>query len=258
MSFDQDIFAPIVVALVVGVIVGVWMLLFRPLRNRIEPVILRRTGDHGIKLLTYGTPAEMGGLRPKEMLHLDPSWLEDVDFYFPSGIPGEGPTSKNEWSDWARGHGGEGVGWRHILIRIQATQDRSVLVLMPQVNVSRKEVDGGLVLSPAKEPGGNGLLVRQFDIDLDATPPVVEYYAEDSRETPQFVMRKGDSEAFVVIAHASHGRYEWTLDVPVLVDGETFHLRSDNHGHEFVTVGVGDTEGMWWDFETHEWRPAEW
>ena len=258
MSFDQDILAPIIVALVISAIVGLWMLFFRPMRNKLDPVILRKTGDHGIKILTYGTPHEMGGLRPEEMLNVDPGWLEDSDFYFANGIPGDGPRAKNEWGDWSRGHGGEGVGWRHILVRIQATQDRTVLVLKPQVNVSRSEVAGGLVLSPAKELGGNGLMVRQFVIDLDATPPLVEFYSEGSSETPQFVMRKGDSEAFVVIVHASHGRHEWTLDIPVLVDGETFYPRVDDHRHEFVTVGGSSAEGRWWDFNTREWRPAEW
>ena len=114
------------------------------------------------------------------------------------------------------------------------------------------------MLSPAKELGGNGLMVRQFDIDLDAAPPSVEYYPEGGSGTAQFVMRKGDSEAFVVIAHTLHGRYQWTLDIPVLVDGVTFYLRCDNHGREFVTVGGGNLAGMWWDFNSREWRPAEW
>lgn len=258
MSLAQDLLAPIVVALAVGAIVGVWMLFFRPIRNKLDPKILRKTKDHGIKLLTYGTPDEMGGLRPEEMLNVDPRWLADTDFYFVNGIPGDGPQSENEWADWARAQGAEGVGWRHILIRIQATQDRTVLVLKPQVNVSRSEITEGLVLCPAKEAGGNGLMVRQFDITLDATPPLVEYFPEGSGETPQFSMRKGDSEAFVVVAHANSGRHEWTLDVPVLVDGETFHLRADNHGQAFVTVGRGDIASMWWDFAARDWRPAEW
>lgn len=258
MSLEKDILAPIIVALAIGAIIGLWMLFFRPVRNKLDPVILRKTGDHGIKLLTYGTPDEMGGLRPDEMLYVEPSWLDDSDFYFADGIPGDGPASKSEWADWARGHGGEGVGWRHILIRIQATQDRTVLVLKPIVNVVRATISGGLVLSPAKELGGNGLMVRQFDVDLSANAPVVEYYPESSGETPQFTMRKGDSEAFVVIAHASSDRHEWTLDIPILVDGETFHLRADNHGHKFVTVGGSNIGGMWWDFNTREWRPAEW
>jgi hypothetical protein len=39
------------------------------------------------------------------------------------------------------------------------------------------------LLSPAKELGGDGLMVRQFDIDLDATPPLDEYYSEGGGET---------------------------------------------------------------------------
>ena len=254
MSVSQDVIAPVLVAVFLGAIA--WF--FLPYRNKLERARMRKTGDHGVVLLTYGTPDEMGGLRREEMLNIDPSWLVDSDFYFAGGIPGPGPQTKNEWPDWAREQGGQGVGWRHILIRIQATQDGTVLVMKPQVNAARNQVDGGLVLSPVKELGGNGLLVRQFDIDLDARPPKVEYYPAESGETPQFTMKKGDSEAFLVIAHCRTGKCEWTLDVPILVDGETFYLRADSYGRPFTTVGADGIDGMWWDFATHAWRPAAW
>jgi hypothetical protein len=163
-SLGDTVLVPIVVALIVAALLGAWALCWGSLRSRLDPVILRQTRDHGIKLLVYGTPDEMGGLRPDEMLDVDPRWLADTDFYFASGIPGDGPQDKHEWADWARGQGAVGVGWRHILIRIQSTQDRTVLVMKPRVNVTRSDLFGGLVLCPAKEPGGNGLMVRQFDI----------------------------------------------------------------------------------------------
>ncbi|CAN5801320.1 hypothetical protein BH24ACT5_BH24ACT5_22590 [soil metagenome] len=257
MSVSQDVIGPLIVTLLGTAVLGVIAWLFLPYRNRLERIRMRMTANHGVHMLTYG-PDEMGRLRPGEMLDMDPSWLVDTDFYFEGGVPGPGPQTETEWPAWARGHGGLGVGWRHILIRFQATQDRTVLVMKPEVNAARSQVDGGLVLSPVKGLGGNGLLVRQFYIDLDASPPAVEYYSQGGSETPQFIMRRGDSEAFLVIAHCRTGRYEWTLDIPILVDGETFYLRADNHGRPFTTLGPECVDGMWWDFTTHEWRPAEW
>jgi len=258
LSLAEGLFQSVVAGLVLAFLLGAWALLWGPLRNRLQPVILRKTHDHGVKLLVYGTSEEMGGLRPEEMLGVDVAWLADTDFFLPRGIPGPGPHTLGEWADWAHRHGAESVGWRHVLIRIQATQDRTVLVMKPRVSATHKAVTGGAVLCPAKEPGGNGLMVRQFHIDLDKRPPRVDYYAGNGPGSPQFVMRRGDSEAFVVIAHATAGRYEWTLDIPVVVDGETFHLRADDHGRPFVLVGPDGQETMWWDFGQLEWRKPEW
>ncbi|WP_267239152.1 hypothetical protein [Nocardioides agariphilus] len=42
------------------------------------------------------------------------------------------------------------------------------------------------------------------------------------------------------------------------MDGETFHLRGDDHGRPFVLVGRDELESMWWDFGRQEWRTPEW
>lgn len=258
MAFVDNILLPIIVALVVAIVVGTLAVFLAPLRRRLELLVLRRTADHGVKILTYGTADEMEGLRPEEMLGMDREWVRDSDFYFAGGVPGDGPGAKSEWSSWAIGHGGEVAGWRHVLIRIQATQDRAVLAMKPRVKVVRQPVVGGVVLGPAKEPGGNGLNVRQFEVDLDASPPQVKYHAEVAAESPQFVLKKGDAEAFLIIVHAMAGRYEWTLDLPVVVDGESFCLRADDDGRPFVTVGREGIEARWWDFDLREWRIPSW
>jgi hypothetical protein len=244
--------------LVTFVVIGVLAWFFTPVRNRLEAKRMAVTRDHGIRLKTYGTPEEMHGLDPDQMLGAQPYWLTDSDYYFSNGIPGEGPDSKAEWSEWARASGGEGAGWRHVLVRIQATQDRTVLVLPPTVNVKRTALVGGVILGPEKEPGGNGLRVRQFNIELDAEVPVARYLSEGSAETPQFKMTKGDSEAFILIAHAIEGRHEWSVDIRLLVDGEEVSMRADDNGKPFVTVGCSGIKRLWWRFTERHWMAAAW
>lgn len=234
-----------------------WILL--PFRHKVDRVRMTATRDHGVTIRTYASSDAMGGLSPKDLLGAEARWLADSDFYFRDGIPAQPPPEReSQWAAWARGNGGEPVGWRHILVHIQSTQDHTVLLRKPIANVERADVDGGVVLSPTKEPGGNGLMVRQFHLELDHDPVQVEYFAEGGSQTPQFSMTKGTTEAFVVIAHAARGRYEWSLDIPVLVDGIDFVLRADDGGNPFVSVGSAGLEAKWWQFEKREWQSAAW
>lgn len=240
-------------------ILGTVVWFFRPFRNKLDRVRMTVTRDHGVTIRTYPNSDAMGGLSQKDLLGAEAHWLADNDFYFRDGIPAQAPPEhRSQWASWARDNGGEPAGWRHILIHVQATQDRSVLIRKPTVNVRRSDVIGGVVLSPTKELGGNGLMVRQFHLELDHDPVRVEYYPEGGPQTPQFTMMKGTTEAFVVIAHAARGHFEWTLDIPVLVDGVEFILRADDAGSPFVSVGSADVAAKWWRFDKREWQPAEW
>lgn len=245
-------------ALAVAVIGTVaWFLL--PLRNKADRRRMAVTSDHGLVIRTYPNSDAMGGLSQKDLLGAEPGWLADTDFYFRDGVPAQAPPSReSQWAAWARDNGGEPVGWRHILIHIQATQDHSVLLRKPIAKVQRAGVAGGVILSPFKELGGNGLMVRQFHLELDNDPVQVEYFPEGGPQSPQFTMAKGTTEAFVVIAHAARGRYEWSLDIPVLVDGVEFVLRADDEGRPFVSVGSADIEAKWWRFDQKDWQPAAW
>lgn len=240
-----------------GIGAAAWLPL--PIRNKAERRRLSVTSDHGLVIRTYPNSDAMGGLGQKDLLGAEPGWLADTDFYFRDGLPAQAPPARqSEWAAWARDNGGEPVGWRHILIHIQATQDRSVLLRKPVTKVKRAEVVGGVVLSPFQELGGNGLMVRQFHIELDDDPVQVEYFPEGGPQAPQFTMAKGATEAFVVIAHAARGRYEWSLDIPVLVDGVEFVLRADDEGQPFVSVGSADIEAQRWRFDQKDWQSAEW
>lgn len=251
----ETVAASVLAVVVIGTVA--WFLL--PLRNRADRKRLAVTRDHGLVIRTYANSDAMGGLSQRDLLGAEPGWLADTDFYFRDGVPAQAPPGrKSQWAGWARNNGGEPVGWRHILIHIQATQDHSVLLRKPIAKVKRAEVSGGVVLSPFKELGGNGLMVRQFHLKLDDDPVQVEYFPEGGPQSPQFTMAKGTTEAFVVIAHAARGRYEWTLDLPVLVDGVEFVLRADDEGKPFVSVGSAGIEAKWWRFDQKDWQPAAW
>ena len=254
VKFWELVAAPVAVA----VIVGALALPFRFFRRRVGPSVMKATGDHGLVLRAFSRPAEMKGIKPKDMLDVEPYWLTDSDFYFRDGIPGPGPDKKAAWESWAEEHGGEGATWRHVLILVQALQEHTVAVLPPDVNVSRFPVAGGIELGPEKEAGGNGLLVRQFSIELDEEPATAVYFPEGGAQNPIFTMAKGDTEAFLIIANATSGRYEWTVDMKFLVDGQSFTLRADDGGRPFVTVGTKGVERSWWQFSGKTWIPAKW
>jgi hypothetical protein len=251
----RDVLVGVAVLLAVGAI-G-WLV--RPLVNRFEPRRMKMMGDHGIKMLVYGSPEEMEAIGIKNLGGLEPFWLTDDGYYFADGLPDEDPPQDiREWSAWARRHSGEGAYFRHLLIRIQATQDRTVLLLPPRVHVARTETDSGIVCSPEKT-GGNGLTVRQFFIDLDAETPEVKYFSRDHNETPQFVMHKGDSKVFVVIARATSGRFQWYIDVRLMIDGVSVELPAmDKGGRAFVTVGHQGLDKRWWRFRERRWDQAPW
>lgn len=101
-------------------------------------------------------------------------------------------------------------------------------------------------------------MVRQFAIDLDSQPPTVEFYPEGEPEVPDFTLKRYESVGFFLVVHATKGRYEWTLDLPMVIDGELFNERVSNHGQPFVTVGHEDLDGMWWDFDSRTWRKPDW
>ena len=55
-------------------------------------------------------------------------------------------------------------------------------------------------------------------------------------------MSRGDSEAFLIIASAAVGRFQWSVNLRCLVDGEGVVLRADDGGKPFVTVGYEGLE----------------
>lgn len=234
----------------------VWLI--RPLRNRLDPVLMAATGDHGLAVRVFSTAQEMEGLLPKQMLGLDAAWLVDDDFFVAGTDLADGPPQPKDWLEWATALRAEVAGWRHILIQIQSVQGRAVLLMRPDVIVDRRDPGEGFIVGPQREPGGNGIMARQFHIELDAAKPVAQYFGDGSGEVAQFVLNKGETEAFLVIARADRGRYEWSMVLNALVDGKTIKLPIDDHGQPFISVGPEGLPRRWWHFDQRRWRRESW
>jgi len=255
------------VTTVIGVLlVGTIIWLFVPVRNMLERRRMTLTGDHGIALIVSSTRQELNGIRPENMLDLNPAWLLGSTFYFASENPPTEPppvASMEGW-EWGRRHGGEDLTFTHVLLRLQATQDRTIVVERPRVTRTVRPITSGIICGP-EGVGGNGLDLRRFFIDLDADEPEVEYVdaSSDERETAQFSMRKGDTEAFLVTAQALADRHEWYLEIPCLVDGQRVVLTAKNGKRPFVTVGRRGVQAYVWPHDESRWvkmpapRPAQ-
>ncbi len=150
-------------ALVLGVLAWV----FTPIRNWLEPLRLRATSDHGVRLRVFVDPDEMQGLDVEGLIGLPAGYLPGVNFYFRSDSPpAEPPVPGESWWQWAKRLGGEDVFASHILLLLQSTQERAVAVGVPRVTRQLDRAPRGIVCGPDGQ-GGNGLLVRRFYINLD-------------------------------------------------------------------------------------------
>lgn len=242
---------------------GVLAFFFAPLRTKLERKRMIVAGDHGIRVVVSSTPDQLSGVASADMLGMKPGWLLPSTFFVPwDRPPGEAPEGGGEaWWRWAQQYGGQDLGWTHALLQVQATLDRTVILEMPRIVRERSEVTNGSMCGP-EGLGGNGLMARQFRVGLDAEPPTVEYLGDhDEGAIPHFRMKKFDSEAFLIIAHAESGRHAWHIELPCVVDGERFTLVAKPQGGNFVTVGRLGLKGFFWVSDEQRWMttdPEQW
>jgi hypothetical protein len=224
-----------------AVVVGILAWAFTPLRNWLEPSRLRFTSDHGVKLSVYFDPDDMAGLDVEKHLGMAAQHLPGLNYFFAADRPpARPPAHGEEWWQWGKRHGGEDAYASHVLLLLQATQDRAITVSVPRVDRKADTAPRGIICGPEGQ-GGNGLLVRRYYIDLDQPDPVrARFINQDQVECPRFTLNKGETVAVLAIAVASSGRHEWRLSLPMTVDGQNFDLNADNHGRPFVTVGRGE------------------
>lgn len=215
---------------------------------------MKLVSDHGVTVRAYVNPDDMDGLDLESSPGIQAGYLTGNNFYFEnSEPPGPPPAWGQEWWRWAQEHGGKDVYASHVLLVLQATQDRAVMVSVPKVERAVTATPQGIICGPEGQ-GGNGLLVRRFYIDLDEPDPVRARFINDlGVEGPRFTMNKGETVAIVAIAEASSGLHEWKLQIPMTIDGQDFLVGVDNGGQPFVTVGPGEIpmligvaeEGRW-------------
>jgi hypothetical protein len=219
----------------------------RPIWNRLGSRWMTLTDDHGIRLRVITKPSELANLnRAILSFGVDPVALSSVSFYFNDGPPDESPPIDESWWGWASRHAGEDVYYSHVLLLVQSTQDRTVVLKPPVVNRRVAPTDSGVICTPLGL-GGNGLLVRRFYIDLDEAEPIARYIdGSDERESAYFEMGRGSTEPILLVAKAARGRHKWRVQLPLVIDGEDIVLTADRDGQPFITVGPENVRTLGW------------
>lgn len=87
VSRVSDWVVSITVTVGAAVIVAVLFWSFTPVRNRLEPVRLRRTRDRGVRLSVYVDPDDMEGLDLQGVLGVTTGLHPGVNCYFPRSTP---------------------------------------------------------------------------------------------------------------------------------------------------------------------------
>jgi hypothetical protein len=91
---------------------------------------------------------------------------------------------------------------------------------------------------------GAGQVVRFFEIDLDAKPPVATYSGAQGGEETLFPYRvsAGELEVFDIYAFTFESDVRWRLRLAYTDDEETGALVIDNHGQPFETSATSTAE----------------
>jgi hypothetical protein len=143
------------------------------------------------------------------------------------GSPGSGCEGFHSWLN--RNHGIE-AGRTSLQLVLQGESDSAVLISAMRVRVLAKlALQDGI---PVACPTAGEAQVRSISVNLDTTPPTVDYRS-NSTGTFGFTLAKGETETFLVTASASRATYRWAIDLEVVIDGARKTLR------------VGEPDGLW-------------
>lgn len=168
-----------------------------------------------------------------------PPWLSFA-YYFPDKVPDEPPPESGfGWSGWAYRHGAHDLMWTMLRVTIVAKTDATVVVEAPIVSQRITDVPPGVgVLYPA--PGGADVNPRRYQIDLDFGVRAYAHFLDEleAHPAPSWKLTKGDVEQLTIWARSRDDKLqEWTLDLPLLVDGRRQTVSLDTGRKPFVTVG---------------------
>ncbi len=186
-----------------------------------------------------------------------PPWLSFA-CYVPGDVPDERPPEDGrDWPAWATQAGGYDLGLTMLRVTIVADRDVTVVLDQPVVQQAVEPVPQGTgFLRPAA--GGAEISPRRFNVDLGAGPnPLVIFHQRGTRQTgrpaPSWTLGKGDVEQFHIWATADDDLlHEWTLVLPVLVDGKRlmYDVTAERGGQPFKLVG-------WRYSDSGAWKPGD-
>ena len=188
-----------------------------------------------------------------------PPWV-GFAYCFEDGLPLEPPPSVafDSWQ-WARRNGGVNMGISVLQVTLQARSGVSVVIEDVLARNVRRNKSGGVgVVFPA---GGASLCPRRFDVDLDAwSPPIVEFRVgadADPIPAPSFQLAPGETERFHIWVRARHGWNDWSVQLPLLVNGRRQYQDIGTEAKPFTTVGSDVPTASYMPGRDGTWLPFE-
>lgn len=165
------------------------------------------------------------------------------------------PDDVDSWWSWAHGLGGEPVGQVRLVVTIQLLIDRAVVVDEPRVVKRRVEDPDGIEVRPSPM-GGAGFWPRIHQFDLTASGARPSVMNEALEHAPSnFKLTRDDTERVDILCRADQGSWEWTVTLPVIVDGRRHELTIDDDGRPFRTVSSAKaTSSQTWSSTLHRWE----
>lgn len=129
------------------------------------------------------------------------------------GSPGGGCDGFHNWL--IKNHGID-AGRTSLQLVLQGRSDSAVLISSMRVRIlSKLPLKEGI---PVACPTAGEAQIRSISVNLDSTPPAVDYRS-NSGAPFGFTLAKGETETFLVTAHAARATYRWAIDLDVVVDG---------------------------------------
>ncbi|HME15842.1 MAG TPA: hypothetical protein VKG83_10420 [Mycobacterium sp.] len=162
--------------------------------------------------------------RPSDAIKLsvetDPAKMSETNSnarYWSAVIPSTVRTHGSPFKDggcrgfhsWVADNHGTDAGTSILQISAQGATDKAVLI--QNMRVSIIQTSPPLTGLGVECPTAGNAQLRQIAVNLDATPPTVDYKS-DSNAPFGFTLAKGETESFVVSASAAKATYRWRIE----------------------------------------------
>ena len=139
-------------------------------------------------------------------------------------------------------------------VRLTVIGDSDVTVGVQGLRVAvakrTEPLEGGFVVCTV---GGADLVVRHLAVDLDSFAEAVVSYVEAGGNPSvrfSFQLKRGEAEAFNIVARAGHHYCEWVAELYLLVDGKRMTVAIADDGKPFRTTAASHLSPLHWTGNT--------
>ncbi|MFD3542577.1 hypothetical protein ACFWUQ_24235 [Streptomyces sp. NPDC058662] len=176
-----------------------------------------------------------------------PNWV-GASVWMPE-LPADAPDHPTDWYNWARPLGGSDARLTVLKVSITSRDTAAILVEPPKIRSLPLPIGDPPKGIVATYPvGGAELNPRRVQVDLEWGAATWVGPEGAPIRALNLSLAPGETEQFHIYAHAAAGRYQWRLELPLLVDGKRLTVRVEDDGEPFITYGSsGFSEYLWHD-----------